>query len=290
LAPTLKDMIQVACCIIRSPQFGDDILIARKKGPIPNLEFPGGKVESNESLFETAKREISEELGVEVFPYQTLQSVILEDKGYELVPVLCLLKDLNQQFKLNEHEEILWLNPKTVNKKHSLLPSNQKILKLYLTHIETQIKPFASGISGLIEEKSYQTDFNTFLTELIELNKGLSAATELIENMPNHNYVVYLLARDGLNFWLIINKFSPHFATSLQVAQGINTYVDLNFNIPEDFTYLKSHLLNTVFDADNTGVPELMFDIGQNELAWLSYFTPATVGQFVFNAFQSKIK
>lgn len=64
---TQRKVVNVACGIIRRSD--GRILIAQRleTGLLPNLwEFPGGKRDGNESLAETCRREIREELAVEV--------------------------------------------------------------------------------------------------------------------------------------------------------------------------------------------------------------------------------
>ena len=59
-------MIIVTAAIIRN---ADRILLTRRRADadLPDLwEFPGGKVEANESLIEALHREIREELGIEI--------------------------------------------------------------------------------------------------------------------------------------------------------------------------------------------------------------------------------
>jgi len=56
---------------------GKVILAKRKKGdPLEGLwEFPGGKVEKNENLFEALVRELKEELNIKVKPIKVLEEI-----------------------------------------------------------------------------------------------------------------------------------------------------------------------------------------------------------------------
>lgn len=69
-----KPTIQVAAGIIRN-EFGQIYLTKRLEGQdfAQSLEFPGGKVHSDESPEEALKRELEEEIGIQVlsaFPFE----------------------------------------------------------------------------------------------------------------------------------------------------------------------------------------------------------------------------
>lgn len=69
-----KPIIQVSAGIIRN-EFGQIYLTQRLEGQdfAQSLEFPGGKVDPNEPPEEALKRELEEEIGIQVlsaFPYE----------------------------------------------------------------------------------------------------------------------------------------------------------------------------------------------------------------------------
>lgn len=74
-------------------------------------EFPGGKVESNESLVDCIHREIAEELSIEIQLTQKLSAVHHQslDSHIELHPFICTSRDI-ESIQLNEHQQMMWLS------------------------------------------------------------------------------------------------------------------------------------------------------------------------------------
>lgn len=74
-------------------------------------EFPGGKKEENESFEACLKREIKEELGIEIKITGALPSFkysYSEDLAIELFPFRC--EALTTEIKLAEHKQIKWVS------------------------------------------------------------------------------------------------------------------------------------------------------------------------------------
>ncbi|GLI06711.1 DNA mismatch repair protein MutT [Paenibacillus tyrfis] len=64
-------MIEVAAAIIEN-EHGQILIARRKKGKAQAglWEFPGGKIEKNETVEECLKRELLEEMNIEIQPYE----------------------------------------------------------------------------------------------------------------------------------------------------------------------------------------------------------------------------
>ena len=104
-------MTPVTCAIIEKE---GKVLCARRsehmKHPL-KWEFPGGKKEENENFEACLKREIKEELGIEIEIQEQLPSFpyfYSEDFGIELFPFRC--EAVTTEISLAEHKEIKWLN------------------------------------------------------------------------------------------------------------------------------------------------------------------------------------
>lgn len=103
--------LKVTCAIIEN---NNKILCAQRsetmKLPL-KWEFPGGKIETNESPEACLKREIREELGIEIDILEQLPSFkhsYSANFSIELFPFRC--NCLTQEIHLAEHKQIKWLS------------------------------------------------------------------------------------------------------------------------------------------------------------------------------------
>lgn len=112
----MKKTIKVVAAIIENKN--NEILCALRSPnmSLPNLwEFPGGKVEEGESLFEAIEREIQEELSCNV----KASSVFAENTHeYEkiivnLIGIKCQL--INGTPTPNEHSKLVYLSKESLN-------------------------------------------------------------------------------------------------------------------------------------------------------------------------------
>lgn len=71
-------------------------------------EFSGGKIKPGETKEESVKREVYEELGVEIMILTKMNSIEFDYKikHIELIPFICVIK--SGKIKLNEHLAFRW--------------------------------------------------------------------------------------------------------------------------------------------------------------------------------------
>lgn len=100
--------VEVVAAVIRS---GERIFATQRGyGEFKDYwEFPGGKVEEGESLEEALRREIMEELGVEIRIAEELGTVEYDYPRFHLV-LHCFICSLGEgHIELREHEAARWL-------------------------------------------------------------------------------------------------------------------------------------------------------------------------------------
>jgi 8-oxo-dGTP diphosphatase len=102
-------MIKVTCAII--VQNGKILLTQRGKHPHHpyQWEFPGGKLKPGESEEECIRREIKEELNIDVKVVERMYPVKhnYNFKEIELIPFVCIKK--SGEMKLSEHIDFKWM-------------------------------------------------------------------------------------------------------------------------------------------------------------------------------------
>jgi 8-oxo-dGTP diphosphatase len=127
-------MIKVSCAIILNQD--GEILVAQRSTTMSmplTWEFPGGKVEPNETAEECLRRELMEELNIKV---QIIEQLPVNFHAYsnfsiELIPFLC--KYLKGAMLLKEHAQIKWLHP-TELLALDWADADVPIVKNYLNH------------------------------------------------------------------------------------------------------------------------------------------------------------
>lgn len=107
--------IQVTCAIVER----DGLVLAARRSAAMALplkwEFPGGKIDQGESREECLRRELLEELGLNVRVGKSLPSVTHDYPAstVTLYPFICSI--VSGEIVLHEHAEISWLRPEELH-------------------------------------------------------------------------------------------------------------------------------------------------------------------------------
>jgi 8-oxo-dGTP diphosphatase len=117
----MKTMLVAAAALIND---NDEVLLAQRpegKRLAGKWEFPGGKVEVNESPEEALKRELHEELGIDVEyedmePFWFLSHDYSKEFGFHLLMPVYLIRAWRGEPHPNEHAAIVWELPREMNK------------------------------------------------------------------------------------------------------------------------------------------------------------------------------
>jgi ADP-ribose pyrophosphatase YjhB (NUDIX family) len=117
------------------------LLIYKKKHN--HYEFPGGKVEENETIEQTAIRETKEEINcdVEIIKYIGYNDFLIENNNFRSHKFLAKIKN-NQKPKIMEEDkfkDILWLDideykQNKTNKKYTFAPNVKEFLENFNPH------------------------------------------------------------------------------------------------------------------------------------------------------------
>lgn len=94
-----------------------DILIAKrnsKKSQGGLWEFPGGKIEKNESADDAIKREIKEELNIDIEINNWLIEKRHEYPEKTINLILCSAKWIGGELDLSEHEDSKWIKKEDI--------------------------------------------------------------------------------------------------------------------------------------------------------------------------------
>jgi len=105
--------MQVSCAIILNPQ--NQILVTQRSSTMHlplKWEFPGGKIEANETPEACLIREIKEELNIDIEIIEGLSANDHQypDKFIRLMPFIC--RQTGGEIILKEHAEYKWLDRK----------------------------------------------------------------------------------------------------------------------------------------------------------------------------------
>ncbi len=124
-------IVPVVCALIIDSRA--QVLVAKRGENQKNpgmWEFPGGKVDQDESEENALKRELEEELGIRVKTGSRLDSVLYDYQEFaiELIPFVCRIA--GGEIVPCEHQEVRWITPPQAV---SLLwaPADIPVLKQY---------------------------------------------------------------------------------------------------------------------------------------------------------------
>tara|TARA_Y100001970_G_scaffold90407_1_gene113936 strand:+ start:1524 stop:1895 length:372 start_codon:yes stop_codon:yes gene_type:complete len=91
-------------------------------------EFPGGKVNNNESFENALKREILEELSINIKINNKISSERFRDEKINVEVHYFLCEKLDEEIILSEHEDMKWVFKKNLLN-FKLAPGDSKIIK-----------------------------------------------------------------------------------------------------------------------------------------------------------------
>jgi 8-oxo-dGTP diphosphatase len=124
--------VDVTCAIIQR----DGLVLAAQRSAVMSLphkwEFPGGKIDPGESPEECLRRELFEELGIQVRIGQRLPVSVYQYPSFTITlhPFVCTIE--SGEVVLHEHAAVSWLPP---NELHSLdwAEADVPVVALYLS-------------------------------------------------------------------------------------------------------------------------------------------------------------
>ena len=125
------DFIKVVCGIVWKE---GKILLARKRPDKPLggfWEFPGGKIEANEEPINALKRELLEELGLEIINIHYLDTHLYTDSSIsiELIGYHADFKEAT--FDLKNHDKIEFVAPVKLME-YDIAPADQLFLQKFM--------------------------------------------------------------------------------------------------------------------------------------------------------------
>lgn len=120
---------KVAAAVIPDLE-GFKYLIAKREDN-GDWEFPGGKQHTDESLMETAEREIQEELGLKIESKKTAENHSYQGGGYEIIPVLAEISEEDFEIELVDHTDYRWIRPEKIGEIEIDLENERKCLEAF---------------------------------------------------------------------------------------------------------------------------------------------------------------
>ena len=106
----------VVAAIIKKDNFYLIAQRSRNKYMGLKWEFPGGKVETNETFHEALSREIQEELNIQINVHEKIVEEKYKDDQIDIILHYYLCSEKSGTTILNEHENIAWVEKKDFDK------------------------------------------------------------------------------------------------------------------------------------------------------------------------------
>lgn len=108
----------------------NEYLIAKREDN-GDWEFPGGKQHTDETLLETAEREIREELGLNIEAEKTAEKYSYRGGGYDIIPVLAEISEEDFKIELIDHTDYRWIRPEKLGELEIDLENEKKCLEAF---------------------------------------------------------------------------------------------------------------------------------------------------------------
>ncbi|AZN39569.1 8-oxo-dGTP diphosphatase MutT [Paenibacillus albus] len=125
-------MIQVAAAIIENVQ-GKILIARRKEGKSQGglWEFPGGKIEADETAEECLRRELREEMNIEIDPYEFFGENEHFYGDVHISLIAYKAKFLGGEMKLVDHDDYEWVSLNQLNE-FVFAPADVKFVEILL--------------------------------------------------------------------------------------------------------------------------------------------------------------
>ncbi len=121
-------MIDVVAAVIKNNNLYFIAQRNRNKHFAYYWEFPGGKVDKQETFENALKREIKEELSINIRVFNHIASEKHKDEKIDVNVHYFLCELLNENIILSEHEDMKWLRKNDL-KQFKMAPGDSKIIK-----------------------------------------------------------------------------------------------------------------------------------------------------------------
>ena len=121
-------MIDVVAAVIKNKNKYFIAQRNRNKHFAYHYEFPGGKVDNNENFENALKREINEELSINIKIIKKITSEKHKDEKINIEVHYFLSEIDNENIVLSEHEDMRWVYKDDIIK-YKLAPGDAKIIK-----------------------------------------------------------------------------------------------------------------------------------------------------------------